>query len=146
MDRRVPSFRHESELVQKLVGSLIGSPATVLTGMVRIASVAGGWPGRGVVLLLPITLVRASQVVQCGGIHLPMQETWVQFHPWVRKIPWRREWLPTLVFLPEESHGQRSLADCHPWGHKELDTAEHACIHATLVKIRAPRWWNTPKI
>ena len=50
MDRRVPSFRHESELVQKLVGSLIGSPATVLTGMVRIASVAGGWPGRRVVL------------------------------------------------------------------------------------------------
>ena len=29
------------------------------------------------------------------------------FHPWVRKIPWRREWLPTPVFLPGESHGQR---------------------------------------
>ena len=29
--------------------------------------------------------------------------------PWVRKIPWRREWLPTPVFLPGESHGQRSL-------------------------------------
>ena len=29
------------------------------------------------------------------------------FNPWVKKIPWRREWLP--VFLPEESHGQRSL-------------------------------------
>ena len=27
----------------------------------------------------------------------------------VRKIPWRREWLPTLVFLPGEFHGQRSL-------------------------------------
>ena len=32
-----------------------------------------------------------------------------RFNPWVGKIPWRREWLPTLVFLPEESHGQRSL-------------------------------------
>ena len=32
------------------------------------------------------------------------------FDPWVRKIPWRREWQPTLVFLPGESHGQRSLA------------------------------------
>jgi len=32
------------------------------------------------------------------------------FDPWVRKIPWRREQLPTLVFLPGESHGQRSLA------------------------------------
>ena len=32
------------------------------------------------------------------------------FDPWVRKIPWRREWQPTAVFLPEEFHGQRSLA------------------------------------
>ena len=31
------------------------------------------------------------------------------FDPWVRKIPWRRKWQPTPVFLPEESHGQRSL-------------------------------------
>ena len=31
------------------------------------------------------------------------------FDPWVRKIPWRREWLPILVFLPGEFHGQRSL-------------------------------------
>ena len=31
------------------------------------------------------------------------------FSPWVRKIPWRREWQPTLVFLPRESQGQRSL-------------------------------------
>ena len=40
----------------------------------------------------------------------------------VEKIPWRREWLPTLVFLPEEFHGQRSLASCSPWGCKESDT------------------------
>ena len=31
------------------------------------------------------------------------------FDPWVRKITWRREWLPTLVFLPRELHEQRSL-------------------------------------
>ena len=30
-------------------------------------------------------------------------------NPWVGKIPWRRKWQPTLVFLPEKSHGQRSL-------------------------------------
>ena len=36
--------------------------------------------------------------------------------PWVRKIPWRREWPPTPVFLPGESHGQRSLAGYCPWG------------------------------
>ena len=51
-----------------------------------------------------------------------MQET--QFNPWVRKIPWRREWQSTPVFLPGESHGQRRLAGYSPWGHEELDTTE----------------------
>ena len=37
-----------------------------------------------------------------------------EFDPWVRKIPWRRRWLPTPVFLPGESHGQRSLAGYDP--------------------------------
>ena len=32
-----------------------------------------------------------------------------RFNPWVGKIPWRRAWQPTPVFLPGESHGQRSL-------------------------------------
>ena len=32
-----------------------------------------------------------------------------RFDPWVRKVPWRREWQPTLGFLPGESHGERSL-------------------------------------
>ena len=41
------------------------------------------------------------------------------FDPWVGKIPWRREWQPTPVFLPEESHGQRSLAGYSPWDHKQ---------------------------
>jgi len=31
------------------------------------------------------------------------------FDPWIRKIPWRRSWQPTLIFLPGESHGLRSL-------------------------------------
>ena len=44
------------------------------------------------------------------------------FHPWVRKIPWRRKWQPTLVFLPGESHGQRSLGGYSPWGLKEYMT------------------------
>ena len=46
------------------------------------------------------------------------------FDPWVRMIPWRRAWQPTPVFLPGESHGQRSLADYNPWVGKELDTTE----------------------
>ena len=46
------------------------------------------------------------------------------FDPWVEKIPWRRAWQPTAVSLPGESHGQRSLADYSPWGHRESDTTE----------------------
>ena len=52
------------------------------------------------------------------------------FDPWVGKIPWRRAWQPTPVFLPGESHGQRSLAGYSPRGHKGLDTTEetlHTC-------------------
>ena len=45
------------------------------------------------------------------------------FNPWVRKIPWRRIWQPTAIFLPGESCGQRSLVGYSPWGLKELDTA-----------------------
>ena len=44
------------------------------------------------------------------------------FDPWVGKIPWRRAWQPTPVFLPGESHEQRNLAGYSPWGHKESDT------------------------
>ena len=44
--------------------------------------------------------------------------------PWVGKIPWRKEQLPTLVFWPGESYGQRSLAGYSPQGCKELDTTE----------------------
>ena len=41
-----------------------------------------------------------------------------------RKIPWRRKWQPTPVFLPGEFHGQRSLVNYSPWGRKESDTTE----------------------
>ena len=46
----------------------------------------------------------------------------------VGKIPWRREWLPTAVFFPEESHGQRSLVGCSPWGYKESDLTERLTL------------------
>ena len=48
------------------------------------------------------------------------------FNPLVRKIPWSKKWQSTPVFLPEESHGQRSLVGYSPWGCKEPDTTEHA--------------------
>ena len=43
-----------------------------------------------------------------------------QFTPWVRKIPWSSKWQPTPVFLPEESHGQRSLTGYSPWRSQRL--------------------------
>ena len=46
------------------------------------------------------------------------------FDPWVTTIPWRREQLPTPVFLSGEFLGQKSLVGWSPWGCKELDTAE----------------------
>ena len=62
----------------------------------------------------------------CGGSevkNLPaMQETWVR--SLVGKIPWRREWQPTPVFLLGKFHGQRSLVGYSPSGCKELDTTE----------------------
>ena len=50
------------------------------------------------------------------------------FDPWVRKIPWRRDWQPTAVFLPGESHGQRSLVGYSPWGRKEWDRTERLSL------------------
>ena len=47
-----------------------------------------------------------------------------RFDPWVRKIPWRRKWEPTPVFLPGKSHGQRSLMGYSPWGHEESDVTK----------------------
>ena len=51
-----------------------------------------------------------------------MQETWVQFL--VGKIPWRKEWQPTPVFLPGDTHGQRSLVGYSPRSCKELTVTE----------------------
>ena len=56
-------------------------------------------------------------------------------------VPWRREWLPTPVFLPGEFHGQRSLVGYIPWGRKELDTAEgltHTHTHTQYALPASP--------
>ena len=47
-----------------------------------------------------------------------------RFHPWVRKLPWQKSWQATPVFLPGESHGQRSLVGYSSKGCKELDIIE----------------------
>ena len=79
--------------------------------------------------------LRASQVVPvvknppaiAGDIE-------IRFNHWFGKIPWRRPWQSTPIFLPGESHGQRSLVGYSPWDCKELDTTE-ACTHLYLNEL-----------
>ena len=52
------------------------------------------------------------------------------FDTLVGKIPWRRQWQHTPVFLPGKSHEQRSLVGYSPRGCKESDMTEHTCINA----------------
>ena len=53
-----------------------------------------------------------------------------RFDPWVGKMPWRKKWQPTPVFLPREFYGQR-LASYSLWGLKELDTTEWVTLSLT---------------
>ena len=67
--------------------------------------------------------------------HLPaMQETWVQ--PLVGKIPWRRNWQPTTVFLPGKSHGWRSLVAYGPW----VTKSQTRLSDFTSLPVRENTW------
>ena len=78
-----------------------------------------------------------------------------RFDPWVGKIPWRRKWQPTPVFLPGESHGQKSMVGYSPRGCKESTrlrdltfTSKYGAYHSLLISIqcrsvgqlRNPKW------
>ena len=81
------------------------------------------------ILRLPRWLCNKESSCQCKG---------GKFDPWVRKIPWRRKWQPSQVFLPGESHGPRSLA-CR-WGHKESDTIEWLNSNTTFLDCCLVLW------
>ena len=58
---------------------------------------------------------------------------------WVGKMPWRREWQPTPIFLPGEFHGQGSLVGCGPWGHRvryDCVTNTHTPTHPPILTHR----------
>ena len=65
-----------------------------------------------------------------------MQEIQVRSLGW--KIPWRKERLPTPVFLPGNIYGQRSLAGYSSWGCKELDTTEWLTLF--ILFFSKPSW------
>ena len=70
-----------------------------------------------------------------------LQCTRLGFDPWVVKIPWRREWSPTPVFLPGEFHGQRSLAGNSPWGHKECHTTKGLTPKSKRIQVQLDIYW-----
>ena len=78
-------------------------------------------------LPLPRWLSGKQSTFQCGRLGL---------HRWVRKIPWVRKWLPTPVFLPGKSQGQRTLAGYSLWGHRDWDTTQHAHTHKRRQSLR----------
>ena len=57
-----------------------------------------------------------------------------RFILWVRKIPWRRAWHPTPVFLPGKSHGQRSLVGYRMWSYKESNMTKHTHTYTHTLK------------
>ena len=62
--------------------------------------------------------------------------------PSISKIPWRRKWQPTPIFLPGKSHAQRNLEDCSPWHLKELDCKdkEHIKFSTWIIKGTFHPW------
>ena len=81
-----------------------------------------GFPGGSVVKNLPVNTGDMSSIPGSG------------------KIPWRKKWKPTPIFLPVKSHGQRSLASYGPGGHKrQTQLSMHACTHTHTHT----RTWDT---
>ena len=66
-----------------------------------------------------------------SGKNLPLDAEDIE--TWVGKIPWRRVWQSTLVFLPGESHGQRSLAGYSPSDPLEKPMATHSSVLAWRI-------------
>ena len=86
--------------------------------------------GKNSLNYIALSQKKASLAAQMVKNLSAMQETW--FDPWVGKIPWRRNWQPTPVFLPGEFHRQRSLAGYSSWGGKELDTTNQLTLSLSL--------------
>ena len=88
-------------------------------------SIAGLGRSPGERIGYPLPYSWASLVAQLVKICLQCERP--GFDPWVGKIPWRTERLPTPVFWPREFHGLYS-----PWGHRELVTTERLSLAASL--------------
>ena len=65
--------------------------------------------------------------------------------PWTRKVPWRRKWHPTPVFLSGEALGQKSLVGCSPWGHNRTRLSTRAQTSIVQEYRRQELWTNYDK-
>ena len=86
--------------------------------------------------------------LRSSGVSLGQQRIWRHgFYPWVRKIPWRREWQPTPVFLPGEFHVQRSLVGYSSQSQKESDTTEWILLRSSgdlvFLFLNKPILWRS---
>ena len=116
------TFRSPGKMVY-IPGSSADKESTCNAGDPDLTPGSGRSTGKGIGY--PLQHSGASLVAQTVKNPPAMWDTRVQSLGW--EDPWRRERLPTPVFLPRETHGQRSLDNYSPWGpwgHKELDMTE----------------------
>ena len=66
------------------------------------------------------------------------------FNPMIAKIPWRRAWQHTRVFLPGKFHGWRSLVGYSTWGRKESDMTERLHFLSFYSSFWRRKWQPTP--
>ena len=67
-----------------------------------------------------------------------------RFDPWVKKIPQRKKWQPSPVFLPGKSPGQRILVDYSPWSCKKSDMTEYTCTQTGNTRAGRERGKRLP--
>ena len=89
---------------------------------IKMVCIASGFPGGA---------SGKAAACQCGRFKRR------RFDPWVGKIPWRRVWQPTPVFVPGESHGQKSLEGYSPWGRTRL---QRLSMHAYTLHWMQSKW------
>ena len=118
------------------LGSSAGKEFTCHVG--DLGSIPGFEKSTGEGIGYPLQYSWASLVAQMVKNLPAVQETWVQSLGW--EDPWRREWQPTPVSLPGESHGQRNLVGYSPWGRKELDATERLSTSNKPLYHWVERW------
>ena len=110
----IKGFQSLSNFMLIIIIASLGSVCVCVCVCVRVC----------IIYIIHTHSTRASQVTLVVKNPPARRRKRHRFNPWVGRIPCRRAWKPTLVFLPGESHGQRNLAGYSPYSWKESDTTE----------------------